>query len=122
MIATASYTQPMSTQCSCLEQGMSLRNARGGELRCYSMQAPPAVNPSLAAQPDEQQSGAEEAGTALQDPAGVSQSEAEPAAAPDGGAAHNGSMRGERKHVRKREEPAGVSHKPLIVPALMPDT
>lgn len=101
---------------------MSLRNARGGELHCYSMQAPPAEDPSLAAQPDEQQSGAERAGTALQEPAGVSQSEAEPVAAPDGGAAHNGSMRGDRKHVRKREEPAGVSNEPLIVPALVPDT
>ncbi|CAK0785855.1 hypothetical protein CVIRNUC_009067 [Coccomyxa viridis] len=59
-----------------------------------------------AKKPDEQQSGAERAGTALQEPAGVSQSEAEPVAAPDGGAAHNGSMRGDRKHVRKREEPA----------------
>ena len=57
----------------------------------------------------------------MQNSAGVSQSEAGPVAAPDNGAAHNGSMRGERKHVRKREEPAGASQKPLIALALVLD-
>ena len=85
-------------------------------MMCPSVQAPPAEDASVAAQPDGQQAGAIQPETALQDSTSMRSAEKEPHAAQDDGAAHNGSMRGERKHVRKREEPAGV---PLIAPAFM---
>lgn len=114
MLLPHMHTLDQETHRCSLGQDIPLNDVRGGELLCCAMQAPPAENPSVAAEPSGQQAGAKKAGTALQDPAGVSSSEAEPLVAQDDGAAHNGSMRGERKHVRKREEPAGVFRKPLI--------